>query len=449
MSRKRKPKTTTQTEKPLTDNTVSTKATGSIAQKTSRSTNSTGKSRNNRKRGLKEWAKDTSDGEIQDMAKQIVQNDDGLPLLQRLRNATIVPGFGMSVPAFRRYSSTDVETYIPLGIEHGYYTPVGQEATSELYPQISNLFLQRVLTRLTNLGYENDYTVTQLRTFFNGVALGLQMVMFITELRTLQKYGEIHSSGPVSAMCTSAINGRLIAQHRRAIKLISALPFDPKWEEAYIKGFGITTLSDSPFGPLRMFAPKVFQPDDDTTYTATNLANALQASLDAFFSDQTNTELASVLSVIYPPRPELPEVYDNYITYNGATVNNILNLPYNDGTTYAPNFSDTEAVRYFYRRSVVPHGMYTYAPDNDVLAILQGTVWTRRYTALENVESSVAVDNDATARAVVQDGELWSNYGRVWNSNISLIDSPAPSVAHVFTNFTSIATGVASSLLNG
>jgi hypothetical protein len=370
--------------------------------------------------------------------------------LQQLRNDLIVPGYGMSIPAFRRYSDSDAQGYIPLGIEHGYYTPVGQEATSELYPQLGNLFLQRVLTRLTNLGYENDYTVKQLRTYFNGVALGLQMVRFITELRTLQKYGEIHSSSPVTAFCTTALNGKLVAQHRRAIKLIASLPFDPKWEEAYVHGFGMTTMSDSPFGPLRMFAPKNFQPEGPgSEYSASSITIALQEALDSFISDQTNVELASTLSVIYPPRPELPEVLDTYFGYNAPTVNNLLNLPYNDGTTTAPAFSDTETVRYFYRRKVVEHGMYTYAPDNDVFAVLQGTVWTRRLSALEDVRSSFAVDNTAAAQPVVADEELWSMYGRVWNSNIALIDSPQPSVAHVYTTFTSVATGVADAMLNG
>uniref|UniRef100_A0A2V0RH57 Uncharacterized protein n=1 Tax=viral metagenome TaxID=1070528 RepID=A0A2V0RH57_9ZZZZ len=368
--------------------------------------------------------------------------------LHDLRNELIIPGFGMSVPAFRRYSNTDAETYIPLGVQHGYFLPVGQQANTELYPQLSDLFLQRILTRLTNLGYENDYNVLQLREFFNGVALGVQMVRFITELRTMQRFGEIHSSGPVSSMCTSAINGRLVAQHRRAIKLIAALPFDPKWEEAYIQGFGATTMSDSPFGPIRMFAPKLFQPDDNTAYEATAIANALQAALDGFFTNQVNTELASILSVIYPPRPELPEVLDTHFTYNPASVNNILNLPFNDGTTTAPAFSDTQTVRYFYRRAVVKHGMYTYAPDNNVIAILQGTVWAHRSGAGENVESSIAVNNDATAIPVAQDGELWSTFGRVWNADVGLIDSPAPSVAHVFTTMTGVATGVADDLLN-
>jgi hypothetical protein len=366
-----------------------------------------------------------------------------------MREKIIAKGFGMSVPAFRSYSATDEETYIPVGIVNGFYVPVGVDASSEIYPQFGTLFCQRVLTRLRNLGYANDYTVDQLRGYFNGVALGLQMQRFIRDLRTINEFQQIHTSGPCTALTRQAINGKLIAQHRMLTKLLSALPFPVEWQNAYLEGFGATTLSDNPFGPIRLFCPKNFQPETGEPYLASNLTDALISAMDTLYAVPETTELASILGNIMKPSSELDMVGSTPIHFNQAAVNNILNLPYFDGTTNDPSASDTETVKYFYRRQIVPYGMLTYAPDNNILTTIQGTVWVQRTSGVsQSPTSRIAIDNDGSAIAVAADATLWTNFGSIWEASLSLEGSPGPSVAYVNTTFTSVSTGVADLILN-
>lgn len=367
--------------------------------------------------------------------------------VRALRESIITPGFGLSVPSFRQYSNADENAYIPFGVVHGHYLPAGQSSTSELYPELATLHLQRILAQLKNLGYANDYTVAQLRTFFNGVGELLQMQRFVRDLRTMSEYSTINTSSPVSALVSTGINGRLVAQHKRLTKTISVLPFPAVWEEAYLRGMGASTTSDSPFGPIRTFGPKAFQPAAGAVYKASEMADAIEAATNSFFANTDNTELASILADIYPPRPELDMIAPSYITFNNATINNILNLPYYDGINNAPVAADNVNVRYYYRRKIEPWGFLTYAPDDNILSTLQGTVWLQA-SGGEVQASRIAVDNSAQAVLVNGDENLFSNFGSIWEAALLLTGDPSPSVAHVNTTFSSVSIGVADLMFN-
>jgi hypothetical protein len=371
-----------------------------------------------------------------------------------LRNDIIIPGFGMSVPAFRVFSSSDEETYIPVGFTYGYYTPLGQDATTELFPQQGTMYAQRIISSLRNMGYENDYTVADVRDYFQWVAGLLQMQRFVRDIRTLIAFSHIHTSGPASILCSQALNGRLVAIHRRITSLLATLPFDPKMEDLYIKAFGPTTTSDSPFGPIRLWAPKQFEtvvtgtPGTFEPLTAHGMADAITEYLTGMYADASFVELASVLGNMFKTRQELDQIGSAPFSYNQASINNLLNLSYFDGSSWEPKASDTTAVKYFYRRKVVPEGMCTFAPDNNLLNTPQSTVWTQKFIDVESSFDSVAVKNDGELQSVTNDTDLFGNFGRIWETSLSLSGSPGPSVAYVTTTFSAVSTGLADMIFN-
>jgi hypothetical protein len=365
-----------------------------------------------------------------------------------MRQEVIIPGFGMSVPAFRLFSTTDEETYIPLGLITGHYVPVGIDAATELYPQLGTMFCQRMVTQLRNLGYANEITVAQMRRYFNAVAKLVQMHQYITEIRGLSDYSDIHSSAPVSAFINYGINGRLVAIHRRLNKMLSVLSFPKQWIDMYQKGFGITTLSDSPFGPLRMFVPKEFEVASGGRMEAADVADTILDYINDFYSIVPNVELASILPNIMSSTATLPEKVGSYPRFVQGTVNNLLNLAYYDGTTNDPSAGDTETVRYFYRRHVVPEGTLTYAPDNNIFSTAQGTVWLQNLDIAEGTASRWAVSNEGQTVSILNGAARWANFGCIWESNIGLSGAPGPSVAYVNTTFTNVATGIADMMFN-
>jgi hypothetical protein len=371
-----------------------------------------------------------------------------------LRNDIIIPGFGMSVPAFRVFSSLDEDTYIPVGLTYGYYTPLGQDATTEIFPQQGTMYAQRIISSLRNMGYENDYTVTDVRDYFQWVAGLLQMQRFVRDVRTLIAFSHIHTSGPASVWCSQALNGRLVAIHRRITSLLATLPFDPKMEDLYIKAFGPTTTSDSPFGPIRLWAPKQFEtvvtgtPGIFEPITAHGMADAITEYLTGMYADASFVELSSVLGNLFKTRQELDQIGSAPFSFNQASINNLLNLTYFDGTTWEPQASDTTAVKYFYRRRVVPEGMCTFAPDNNLLNTPQSTVWTQKFIDVESSFDSMAVRNDGELQTVTSDTDLFGNFGRIWEASLTLSGSPGPSVAYVTTTFSAVSTGLADMLFN-
>lgn len=365
-----------------------------------------------------------------------------------MRQEVIIPGFGMSVPAFRTLSVNDEETYIPLGLVTGHFVPVGIDAGSELYPQLGTMFCQRLVTQLRNLGYANEITTAQVRKYLNDVAKLVQMHQYITEIRGLSDYSDIHSSAPVSAFVTNGINGRLVAIHRRLNKLLSSLSFPKQWVDIYQKGFGITTLSDSPFGPLRMFIPKEFEVEASNLISATHVADTILDYINDFYSIAPNVELASILPNVLSSTATLPEKVASYPRFVQGTVNNLLNMSYYDGSLNDPNAEDTETVRYFYRRSVVPEGTLTYAPDANILTTAQGTVWLQNLDIVEGTLSRWAINNNGVTISITNGASRWANFGCIWEADIGLSGAPGPSVAYVNTTFTNVATGVADMMFN-
>jgi hypothetical protein len=365
-----------------------------------------------------------------------------------MRQEIITPGFGMSVPAFRSFAVDEEETYIPLGFVTGHFVPVGIDAGSELYPQLGTMFCQRMVTQLRNLGYANEITTAQMRKYFNDVAKLVQMHQYITEIRGLSDYSDIHSSAPVSAFVNLGINGRLVAIHRRLNKLLSTLSFPKQWVEIYQKGFGITTLSDSPFGPLRMFIPKEFEVSQGAEILAADVADTILDYINDFYSIVPNVELASILPNIMSSTATLPEKVASYPRFVQGTVNNLLNLSYYDGTTNEPSATDTETVRYFYRRRVVPEGTLTYAPDANILSTAQGSVWLQNLSITEGTFSRWAITNAGVLASITNGATRWTNFGCIWESDIGLSGAPGPSVAYVNTSFTNVATGVADMMFN-
>jgi hypothetical protein len=310
------------------------------------------------------------------------------------------------------------------------------------------MFCQRIVSQLRNLGYANEITPEQVRKYFNDVAKLVQMHQYVTEIRGLSDYSDIHSSAPVSAFVNSGINGKLVAIHRRLNKLLSTLSFPSQWIDMYQKGFGITTLSDSPFGPIRMFIPKEFEVAPGTQITASHVADTILDYINTFYSIAANVELASILPNILSSTATLPEKVASYPRFVQGTVNNLLNLSYYDGSTNDPTASDTETVRYFYRRRIVPEGLLTYAPDDNILTTAQGTVWLQNLDIAEGTLSRWGIHDSGLTVSIANGAARWTNFGCIWESSITLSGSPGPSVAHVLTNFTNVATGVADMMFN-
>lgn len=370
-----------------------------------------------------------------------------------MRQSQIIPGFGMSVPAFRLYESDSENTYIPLGITFGHFVPLGQSDTSEIYPQQGTMYAQRVIAQLRNMGYENDYTVANVRSYFQYVASLLQIQCFITELRTLVAFSHVHTSGPVTALSATSINGRLVAIHRRVSALLATLPFDPKWEQYYKAAFSATTLSDSPFGPIRMWAPKLLQPEVDYG----NVSYPLQANvmcdlitnrLADMYNSSSFVELASVLGCIFKTRQELAQINSVPFGFNQASVNNLLNLAYFDGSTHEPTAADNETVKYFFRRKVVAEGMFTYAPDDSILTTPQSTVWAQKLSGLESSVDSLAIRNEGDCITIIDSSDRFNSFGRVWESSLAVTGGVGPGVSHVTTTFSAVSLGIADMMFN-
>jgi hypothetical protein len=351
---------------------------------------------------------------------------------------------GISVPNFRRFNDSDEETNIPLGIAFGHYTPQGQDAATEFYPQLCSYYLQSIRTKLKEAGYAQEFTNDDIRDYLEQVSTILQMYKFIHDLRSISRLLHVHTSPVLSTVTSQAINGRLVANHRNSKALISNLPYPKGWKDIYWNSLGVTTMSDNPNSGIRLFAPKSAQSADGRPLEANNLVDALSGAINIFYANDTSVLLSTVLQKVLPLIGDLEESTDVPFSFNGDVINNLLNLGYWDaaGPFYSPYYGDTDTVPLFYRRSLKATGCLTFVPDDNVLASPQASVWSQAY-ALETEWARHAYDNNGEAVRIVTDSNLWLNFGSVWEADLLLNAGRSPSITRVNATFQGIATGLA------
>jgi hypothetical protein len=357
----------------------------------------------------------------------------------------VIPsGMGISVPNFRRFNDSDEETNIPLGIAFGHYTPQGQDAATEFYPQLCSYYLQGIRSKLKEAGYAQEFTNDDIRDYLEQVSTILQMYKFVYDLRSISKLLHVHTSPVLSTVTSQAINGRLVANHRNSKALIANLPYPKGWKDIYWNSLGVTTMSDNPNSGIRLFAPKSAQSAEGRPLEANNLVDALSGAINIFYANDTSVLLSTVLQKVLPLIGDLSEYTDVPFSYNGDVVNNLLNLGYWDSTgpIYSPFYGDTDTVPLFYRRNLKATGCLTFVPDNNVLASPQASVWSQAY-ALETEWARHAYDNVGRSVPVVTDSNLWLNFGSVWEADVTLNAGRSPSITRVNATFEGVATGLA------
>lgn len=358
----------------------------------------------------------------------------------------IPEGFGISVPRFLEANQTDENTFIPLGFTFGYFLPLGDTGAS-IYPNIADSYSGRIIARLKQMGYPNTYSTADIRSYLNAVAKMIQAQRFVYHIRTLNNVSAIHTARPISAMCSAAINGRMIALHRTLTRTLESIPYPQQFVQAMLKGLDATTLSDTPNSPIRIFAPKDIQPATGAPFTAANIITFLENVVNNFFAVPGNVELTSILPFT---GTKLEEFGTTAYTYNSDVVNNLLNLPFFDGTgpNYSPFYADNVSVPLFYRRTMSPYSLMTFSPDTDVLTPPDaGTVWSITDSLLDTSAQSMYVWNDGNLFDTWNVASVFQVFGTVWESDLTLNLGNSPSLTKVHTNLEAVASGMSSLLL--
>lgn len=358
------------------------------------------------------------------------------------QSAIIPDGFGLTLPAFRSHDSNDETSYMPFGVVFGYYLPMGQES-AEYYPTVANSFANTISASIKHAGYAVTFTNANVRAYMNGVAELLQMQIFVKDLRTLLQYRSIHTAIPIGSVLNQALTPKLIQAQEILTQTLKAIPFPTQFVETYRNGFGITTTSDSPFGMIRTFAPKAFQVSG-TQLSGDTMATAIHTAIADFFAVSENKQL----SVLMPfPGIDLPVVGDSHVKFNNNTINNIANLPYFDGTGSDPSVGDDTATQIYYRRSLTPYGLLTFAPDDSIVTTPQGTVWAQNIGA-ESTATKFFVTNNGTFTDIYTDANTAVIFGTVWENTVGVTPGENASTAYVKGTFSGVAKGVAKLMFN-
>jgi hypothetical protein len=365
-------------------------------------------------------------------------------LLERLNSEIIPHGFGVTLPKFRGASVASDDMYMPLGIVHGTFEPLGQDNISEAYPRDANMWSNRAVTKLRLMYKDQSFVSGDIKIYINSVSKLIQMQRFVYELLRLQAFAFVHTSRPVNAILDYAISGRLVKHYERLTKLLASCPYPPAFLEAFLNGFEMTTTSESPFGPIRMFAPADVQPADDSRYEAARIDLALNNAITAF---QTNGENASLVSLLPWPTVTLPMYPETYVRYKNDTVNNILNLPYVGIQGTHPDAGDLEAVSLYFRGRLSEHSFYTFSTDDSVVTTPQTTVWRLNATTASATSALVAVDNVGNTSDVYSSPELFRMFGSVWEQGLLTFTGAHPSTSVVRTTFDAVSTAIGSRLL--
>lgn len=357
----------------------------------------------------------------------------------------VVPSnMGITIPRFLRYNATDEECFIPLGMIFGHYSPTGEGSLSEYYPQLADSYHNRIRAQLKQLGYAQEYSNADLLNYYQKVATLLQLSKFVHDVRTLSMLGATHTSPVISLVTSNSINGKLVARHGNLNRVLSVIPYPVLWKDTLSTSLGMTLMSDNPNSGIRLFAPKAVQPTAGRGIIPSDVIAAIDNALNDLFNDDVSVQLSTILSKVHPLIGELPDRgSDKPIVYNEDVVNNILNLPYWDGIINQPSADDDAAVSLFLRRKLSALGCLTFAPDNNIVSLLQSTVWTQARTGGETQVTRVAFDNAGEAVNAVSDLNVFQTFGSIWEAALLLEPVNSPSVTKVKATYTGIATGIA------
>jgi len=373
------------------------------------------------------------------------------PVLRSSGFGATPAGYGIYQPKFLRASDVDENIFYPLGITYGRFKPLGDVGGSA-YSDNGTEYARTVLAKLKSLGYENAYSVSDIRAYVTSVARAHLIYDFISTIRTLADNIDKHTAVPVKTFCEAAITGKMIARQRSLKKTLVNLPFPKQFVDCIHDGLGCTTLSDNPNSPIRAFAPKEIQPDDGRAIEASDLITEIEAASSNVFGTDTNVELAAILDKVFDAGADLPEYHSEAYRYNGHMVNNLLNLPnwYGAGPSYSPFYASNEVCPVFFRRSLEWQGLLTYSPDNDFLTPPDaGTVWQITDSLLDTTSQSMMVDNDGVQYNTDNDDKMFQSFGTIWEAdlNLSILPGVHPTVTRVFATMDSVAIGMADKLL--
>jgi hypothetical protein len=353
---------------------------------------------------------------------------------------TVPPGYGVLLPKFLATTTSDEDTFIGLGYCFGRYQPMCDAGVGS-YADYADHYAQMILAQLRDLGYAPTYEVKDIRNYFNGLAELHHLHRYVYHLRTLADHTKIHSARSITAVCAAGISGRLVATQRSLGGQLGALPFPETFVKALHTGLDITTMSDNPNSPIRMFVPiGLKQLDADPAnrvLTASKAVDYINSRMDVFFSDATNRELAAILPL---PGHDLEEKATGHITFNNHVVNNLLNQPYYD-VSYAPSGGETTNVSVYARRQMDEADLYTFAPGDAA----NHTVWRTAFQ-LENHNPLWYPNDSAELTNAYLDHNAFANFGTVWENDLGAVPGTAPSITKVSASFEGVAKGIAAQM---
>jgi hypothetical protein len=364
------------------------------------------------------------------------------------RNLPIPSGMGIGIPRFRETLLTDEDCFVPLCIFHGRFTVFGHSATSP-FSINGESYAQKLRTELKMAGYNvSDIAPSDIRTYFDNVAILYQMHQFLFDIRTLANNTDTHTAISIRAFTDNVITGKLIARHRHLVKLLSVLPTLPQLYNTLKAGFSPTLMSDNPNSPLRMFAPYALMPEEgenNGVYTSAAIIDTIDSFRDAFFADATVKRL---LEILPQSGMKLEEFSSSPVTYQNNTVNNILNLPYFDGLIYNPTGDVDQRKPLFFRRSLDAMGCLTFAPQAGETADDTGTVWEVWPGGAASTSMHRYVTDIGESYNIYSSSGAYHNSGLIHEGSVGLNASVNPSVTKVSGDPLQIANGLSDLIHN-
>lgn len=353
---------------------------------------------------------------------------------------TVPSGYGILLPKFQATSVSDEDTFIGLGLNFGRFQPLCDNGVGS-YANYSDHYAQMVLAQLRDLGYAPTYTVADIRTYMNSVAELHQLHRYVYHIRTLGDHTNVHSARSIATFCSQGISGRLVATQRALGGQLKVLPFPKNFLDALHQGLDITTMSDNPNSPIRMFVPMILKQTDadavNRVLTASKATSIIDNAINAFFGNATNRELATILPM---PGHELAEKANSHITFNNSVVNNMLNTPYYD-VSYAPTGAEGVNVNLFARRQLTPMDILTFAPGTGSTH----SVWRVAFT-LDNHNPLWYVNDLGQLMNAYLDTNAFTNFGTVWENDIAAVPGNSPSITKVAASFEGVAKGIAAQM---